>query len=65
MRRTVVLDVVAAADWVVDLGPGGGREGGRVVAEGAPAELRERPESPTGRALARLFPGVGKDKSPG
>jgi excinuclease ABC subunit A len=49
------LDVIAAADWVIDLGPGGGREGGRVVGEGPPGALAELPESPTGRALARRF----------
>jgi excinuclease UvrABC ATPase subunit len=42
--RTVVvvehdLDVVAAADWVIDLGPGAGRDGGRIVFEGTPGEL--------------------------
>jgi excinuclease ABC subunit A len=47
------LDVIAAADWVIDLGPGGGREGGRLVAEGPPREIARLPESPTGRALAR------------
>src|SRR5690606_14250664 len=47
------LDVITAADWVIDLGPGGGKNGGRVVAEGAPAELARMSHSPTGRALAR------------
>ncbi len=47
------LDVISAADWVIDLGPGGGREGGRVVAEGGPGEIAKIGESPTGRALAR------------
>ncbi|MEP4076375.1 excinuclease ABC subunit UvrA [Haloferula sp.] len=48
------LDVIAAADHVIDLGPGGGKEGGQVVAEGTPAELAGNPASPTGRALAGL-----------
>jgi excinuclease ABC subunit A len=47
------LDVIAAADWVIDLGPGGGRHGGSVVAEGPPATVANLPASPTGRALAR------------
>jgi excinuclease ABC subunit A len=45
------LDVIAAADWVIELGPGGGGQGGRLVAEGTPAALRENPDSPTGKAL--------------
>ena len=44
------LDMIAASDHVVDLGPGGGRLGGRVVAEGAPDRVA-RAESHTGRAL--------------
>ena len=57
------LDVIAAADWVIDLGPGGGREGGRLVAEGRPAQVAKIADSPTGRALAqratRHFPDKG------
>ncbi len=45
------LDVIARADHVVDLGPGGGPEGGRLVAQGTPAEVAETEESLTGRAL--------------
>ena len=44
------LDVIAAADWVIDLGPGGGPAGGRVVAEGTP-EAIVRSGSKTGKAL--------------
>ena len=40
------------ADWLVDLGPGAGRHGGRVVAEGTPAEVAANPASLTGRYLA-------------
>ena len=47
------LDVIAAADWVIDLGPGGGREGGRLVAEGTPQAIAKIAASPTGRALAQ------------
>ncbi|GAA5482451.1 excinuclease ABC subunit UvrA [Haloferula sargassicola] len=46
------LDVILAADHVIDLGPGGGKRGGRVVAVGSPAEIAGIPDSPTGRALA-------------
>jgi excinuclease ABC subunit A len=46
------LDVVWAADWVIELGPGGGTHGGRLVAQGPPSELAALADSPTGRALA-------------
>ncbi|MDB6080701.1 MAG: excinuclease subunit [Akkermansiaceae bacterium] len=46
------LDVVAGADHVIDLGPGGGKEGGRLVAEGTPEHITTLKDSPTGRALA-------------
>jgi excinuclease ABC subunit A len=46
------LDVIAAADWVIELGPGGGIHGGNLVATGAPFLIRKNKKSPTGRALA-------------
>ena len=50
------LDVIKSADWVVDLGPEGGDEGGRVVAAGTPEELAGLPElSHTGKFLARAL----------
>lgn len=45
------LDMVANADWVIDLGPGGGEAGGRVVASGTPEEIASCEESVTGRYL--------------
>ncbi len=48
------LDVLAEADWIVDLGPEGGDGGGRVVAEGPPEKLA-RARSHTGRALRRFL----------
>ena len=45
------LDVIRSADYVVDMGPGGGRDGGRIVAVGTPEEIKENPESITGRYL--------------
>jgi excinuclease ABC subunit A len=48
------LDVIAAADWVLDLGPGGGRDGGNLVACGPPGVLAADQKSPTGRWLARF-----------
>ena len=46
-------DVILAADWVVDLGPEGGDEGGRIVAEGTPETIIRDPKSHTGAVLAR------------
>jgi excinuclease ABC subunit A len=46
------LDVIAASDWVIELGPGGGVHGGRLVAHGPPESLLGHPDSPTGRAMA-------------
>jgi excinuclease ABC subunit A len=45
------LDVIRAADWVIDLGPGGGDEGGRVVAAGPPGDIARVAESHTGKYL--------------
>ncbi|MCC7441907.1 MAG: excinuclease ABC subunit UvrA, partial [Bdellovibrionales bacterium] len=47
------LDVIAQADWVIDLGPGGGVRGGKIVAQGTPAEIAFSPESATGNSLNR------------
>jgi len=46
------LDVIARADWVIDLGPGAGQEGGTVQFEGVPAELARAKGSVTGEYLA-------------
>jgi excinuclease ABC subunit A len=51
------LELIRAADWVIDLGPGAGDAGGRVVAAGTPAEVA-RSDGETGRYLARSF-GLG------
>ena len=45
------LDVIRNADWIVDMGPGGGEEGGRVVVCGTPADVRACPQSRTGQFL--------------
>ncbi|KAA0921475.1 excinuclease ABC subunit UvrA [Streptomyces apricus] len=47
------LDTIATADWIVDLGPGGGDAGGRVVAEGPPAKVAKSRRSATAPYLAR------------
>ncbi len=45
------LDVIRSADYVIDLGPGGGEAGGQIVAAGTPADIRNNPDSLTGRFL--------------
>ena len=45
------LGFLEASDWIVELGPGGGDEGGRIIAEGPPAEIRRNAQSVTGRFL--------------
>ncbi|MFO0498080.1 MAG: excinuclease ABC subunit A, partial [Betaproteobacteria bacterium] len=54
------LDVIGAADWIVDLGPEGGDAGGQVVCEGTPAEVMAHPSSHTGRALRDYQAALGK-----
>jgi len=49
------LEFIANADYVIDLGPGGGDEGGRVVATGSPLDIAACEKSETGRELRRLF----------
>ncbi|MEU0391663.1 excinuclease ABC subunit UvrA [Streptomyces sp. NPDC006208] len=55
------MDVVAGADWVIDLGPGGGDEGGRVVAAGRPAEVARAAGSRTAPYLAASLGRPGPD----
>ena len=45
------LDVIRNADYLIDMGPGGGEEGGRIVAAGTPGQVAENPDSITGRFL--------------
>ena len=45
------LDVIRSADYIIDMGPGGGEEGGCVVAAGTPAEIKAIPESRTGKFI--------------
>ncbi|HVA77173.1 MAG TPA: excinuclease ABC subunit UvrA [Candidatus Binataceae bacterium] len=49
------LEMIAHADYVLDLGPGGGDEGGRIVAAGSPLKIAAAEKSITGRELRRLF----------
>ncbi|MBM3287936.1 MAG: ATP-binding cassette domain-containing protein, partial [Candidatus Eisenbacteria bacterium] len=54
------LGFLAQADWIVDLGPGAGDEGGRVVYQGPAGELARRRDSITGRALSAYLRGSGR-----
>lgn len=45
------LDVMRNADYIIDMGPGGGEAGGRIVAVGTPEQIRENAESVTGQYL--------------
>ena len=49
------MDVIRNADWIIDLGPEGGEEGGRVVAQGTPEQVARVKKSYTGQALAHFF----------
>jgi excinuclease ABC subunit A len=49
------LDLVKAADWVIDLGPEGGAEGGRLIAEGSPEDVSKVERSYTGQCLKQLI----------
>jgi excinuclease ABC subunit A len=49
------LDVIKTADWVIDLGPGGGVNGGRIIAEGPPEAIAQVPLSATGQYLKPIL----------
>ena len=55
------LDVIRNADWILDLGPEGGEEGGRLVAQGTPEQVARVKKSYTGQALAGYFNGPAKN----
>lgn len=49
------LDMIANADYIIDMGPGGGEQGGRIVAAGTPDDIAAAPQSATGRYLCPLL----------
>jgi excinuclease ABC subunit A len=49
------LDVIKTADWLIDLGPEGGEEGGYIIAEGTPEQVAQVETSHTGRFLREMF----------
>ena len=57
------LDVIRNADWIIDLGPEGGEEGGRIVAQGTPETVARNKKSYTGQALAGYFANGQREKS--
>jgi len=59
------LDVIRAADWIIDLGPEGGDRGGEVVGVGTPEMLAKNSKSHTGKWLARILKGSGNSRSNG
>ena len=55
------LDVIKAADWIIDMGPEGGSGGGQVVAQGTPEEVAQVEGSYTGLYLKDMLASVGKN----
>jgi excinuclease ABC subunit A len=49
------MEVAAASDWIIDIGPGAGAEGGRIVASGPPEQVASAPQSRTAKYLARAL----------
>jgi excinuclease ABC subunit A len=57
------LDVIRNADWIIDLGPEGGEEGGRVVAQGTPEQVARVKKSYTGQILAKVLPKASNNQA--
>jgi excinuclease ABC subunit A len=57
------LDVIKTSDWIIDMGPEGGAEGGTIVAEGTPEDIAAVPESYTGKFLAETLSGAAASTS--
>jgi excinuclease ABC subunit A len=57
------LDVLKTADWLIDLGPDGGKGGGRIIAVGTPEEIAANEESFTGRALKPIVSGSPQENA--
>jgi excinuclease ABC subunit A len=54
------MRVVAASDWVIDMGPGAGEQGGRIVAAGPPMEIAKNARSATARFLRAALEEAGQ-----
>jgi excinuclease ABC subunit A len=57
------MDVIRNADWIIDLGPEGGDDGGRIVAQGTPEQVARTRKSYTGQALAKLLLSASNGRS--
>ena len=57
------MDVIKVADWIIDMGPEGGRQGGQIMFEGTPEELAQQPDNYTGQYLKEELDAMGKDES--
>ncbi len=49
------MDVIKNSDWIIDLGPEGGDEGGKIVATGTPQQIAKAPGSYTGKYLKKII----------
>ena len=49
------MDVIKNSDWIIDLGPEGGDKGGRLIAEGTPAQIATNTKSHTGQYLKKIL----------
>ncbi len=58
------LDVIKSADWLIDLGPEGGDQGGKIIATGTPEQVARNTQSHTGHFLSRVLNGNGQAKRP-
>ncbi len=56
------LDVIKSADWLIDMGPEGGDQGGKIIATGTPEQVARNTQSHTGHFLARVLNGNGQAK---
>jgi len=56
--------VIKSADWLIDLGPEGGDQGGKIIATGTPEQVARNTQSHTGLFLARVLNGNGQAKRP-
>jgi excinuclease ABC subunit A len=59
------LDVIKSADWLIDMGPEGGDQGGKIIATGTPEQVARNAQSHTGKFLAKVLQANGQAKRNG